>query len=58
MLHYSEKQNQFNHPSPSISPVDHSNFNYQSENFYREYLEYSFDIASVGDWNQESALFT
>lgn len=29
-----QKQNQFNHPSPSISPVDHSNFNYQSENFY------------------------
>ena len=41
-----EKQNQFNHPSPSISPVDHSNFNYQSENFYREYLEYSLILTT------------
>ena len=47
MLHYSEKQNQFNHPSPSISPVDHSNFNYQSENFYREYLEYSWVLTAL-----------
>ena len=42
-----EKQNQFNHPSPSISPVDHSNFNYQSENFYREYLEYSWVLTAL-----------
>ena len=42
-----EKQNQFNHPSPSISPVDHSNFNYQSENFYREYLEYSLALTAL-----------